>query len=303
MNRKFFLTTLATTALLLGVTNWAMADGKPHEGGHSDAFAADCLKPIQQTGLLGVGSWENTCSYGVHVRWRIVSDERGTGCTSKPGRYYPCLWYVGPNSRTTATMSDDSGGGAVEWIACRSTGIFSGKDIYSSPWPVWPVITKIKSDGNVKYKCFHIGYGPEKNGGASPRALERALRQNHGQIISSLQQYDQQEVARIEREQERARQEREREEYLAAQERLRWEEEQFEWEQEQRQRELENARKRAEMWNQVGKSLGELIFSPRGSNVPSVSAGSGQTRKCRDPELACGRRDGCPNWRRLPLCR
>lgn len=293
MKTKTLITATITVAVLLSTTDWSMAHGQRHAGGHSDATAGDCLKPIQKKGLLGVGSWENSCPYGVHVKWRIESHAPGTGCTSRPDAHYPCLWYVGPNTRVTATMSDNSGRGSVYWIACRA------EDFASDPWPV---ITKIKPDGSVNFNCFHTGFGPGDKV-ASKSELEKALRQNHGWMTASLHQYKERELERIKREQEQARQAREREEYLAAQERLRWEEEQFQWEQEQRQRELESARKRAEMWNQVGKSLGELIFSPRRSNVPSASAGSGQIRNCRDPELSCGSPDGCPNWRNLPLCR
>ena len=246
---KTLITAIITVAVLLSTTDWSMAHSQRHAGGHSDAQAGDCLKPIRQKGMMGVGSWENSCSYGVHVKWRIESDERGTGCTSRPGSHYPCLWYVGPNTRVTATMSDNSGHGSVYWIACRA------EDFASDPWPV---ITKIKPDGSVNFNCFHMGYGP-RDDGASKSELEKALRQNHGWMTVSLHQYKERQLERINRAQKQARQKREKEEYLAAQERLRWEEEQFQWEQEQRQRELRRAQSSGflKQFNDLANSMGQ----------------------------------------------
>ena len=209
---KTLFLALTTVAVCLGAADLALAHGKRHAGGHAYAAdAVDCLKPIRQKGMMGVGFWENSCSDGVHVKWRIESDERGTGCMSRPASHYPCLTYVGPNTRQTATMSDNGGGGSVNWMACRA------EDFASDPWPV---ITDIKPDGSVKFNCFHMGFGSGDKV-VSKSELETALRQNHGQMLISMNEYKEQEVARIERE-EGKRKERE---YYAELEQLRLEEE------------------------------------------------------------------------------
>ena len=285
MKRTIFLTAIITVAALLCTADRSMAHGKRHAGGHTDAMkAVNCLKPIQKKGLMGTGFWENSCSHGVHVQWAIESEEPGTGCTSRPGNPLPCLTYVGANTREAGPMSDNSGHGSVRWIACRA------ENFYSDPWPR---VTKVNPDQSLKYNCFHMGFGP---GGkvADKRELEKAFRENHGQIISSIQQYKEQEWERIQREQEREQ----------ARARRQWEEQEREWEREEAELAEERRQRNRAMWNQLGKSLGEIIF-PRGSNRPSQSAGSGQIENCRPRELACGRSDSeeCRAWTALPVCR
>ena len=257
MKRTILLTAIITVAVLLSTTDWSMAHGKRHAGGHPDARAASCLKPIQKKGLMGIGFWENSCSYGVHVKWRIESEEPGTGCTSRPGNAFPCLTYVGANTRETAPMSDNSGYGSVRWIACRA------ENFYSDPWPR---ITKVNPGQSVKYKCFHMGFGP---GGkvADKRELEKALRKTHGQLDYSLHQYKEQKLARIEREQEREQ----------ARERRQWEEQEREWEREEAELAKELRQRNRAMWNQIGKNLGGLIFKRNESNETSGSGPRGRT--------------------------
>ena len=277
MKRIALITAIITVAALLCAADRSMAHGKRHAGGHTDAMkAVNCLKPIQKKGLMGTGFWENSCSYGVHVQWAIESEEPGTGCTSRPGNPLPCLTYVGANTRDAGPMSDNSGHGSVRWIACRA------ENFYSDPWPR---VTKVNSDQSLKYNCFHVGFGP---GGkvADKRALEKAFRENQGQIISSIQQYKEQEWERIQRKQERARRQ--------------WEEQEREWEREEAELAEERRQRNRAMWNQIGKSLSEIIIKRNESNETS---GSGRKTPCRSRELACVRSDDeCERYHRLPLC-
>ena len=263
MKRRALITAIITVATLLFAAEQSMAHGQRHAGGHTDAAAGSCLKPIQKKGLMGIGSWENSCSYGVHVRWSIESEEPGTGCTSRPGEPFACLTYVGANTRETAPMSDKHGRGKVRWIACRAD------NFYSDPWPR---VTKVNPDKRVEFNCFHMGFGPGPGAqqAVSKSEMEKALRKTHGQITYSLHQYKEQELARIEREQEREQ----------ARARRQWEKQEREWEREEAELAEERRQRNRAMWNQLGKSLGEIIIKRNESNEPSGSGPRGTFIPC-----------------------
>ena len=274
MKIKHLITAITMIACLLFAAERSMAHGERHAGGHADAVANDCLKPIQMKGLVGMGYWENSCSYGVHVRWFTESDEP-TGCESHHGILYPCLAYVGANTRGSAIVSDNSGHGSVSWIACRA------ENFYSDPWPR---ITKVNPDKSVKFNCFHMGFGPGGQQVVSKSELEKALRTTHGQITYSLHQYKKQELARIEREQER--------EQVRA--RRQWEEQEREWEEEQFEKKLqaqqqgafrqqmnqlsETIQKRS--WELYRESLREKSNRPSRTYSPSVYCPPDATTTC-----------------------
>ena len=244
MKIKHLITAITMVAVLLFAADWSMAHGEDHAGGHADAAKAkDCLEPVQMKGLLGMGYWENSCSYGVHVQWSVESDDPDTtSCESRPGFPFPCLAYVGANTRGSAHVSNNSGRGSVSWIACRA------ENFYSDPWPR---ITKVNPDKSVKFNCFHMGFGPDGQQVVSKSELEKTLRKAHGLIDYSLHQYKKQELARIEREQEREQ----------ARARRQWEEQEREWEREEAELAEERRQRNQAMWNQIGKSLGGLIFN------------------------------------------
>ena len=199
--------------VLLSV-DFAMADGQKHPGHHRGAVAGDCLKPIQKRGLMGVGFWENTCDYGVHVQWR--TDGKRRGCDFSPKNPLPCMTYVPANSKVTATLSD----GRIYSMACRA------KDFTSDPWPM---ITKVLPDKRVRFGCYHMGYGPNRKFGnkketaKAVRATVRGVNRSYEEYLAERQQLRQlARQRRIEQKRELARQRRlERERQLARQRRLR----------------------------------------------------------------------------------
>ena len=160
----------------------SFAHGERHAGGHRTAWAKECVYPIQKRGLMGMGFWENPCSYGVHVKWNLIADGPGGGCGPRPGEHLPCMTYVAANSRTAATVSDNAGRGKLNWIACRA------KDTYSDPWPM---VVRVRADGSAEYNCFHTGFGPN-NKVVSKVHLERSLVRHHANIRYSVHEYKKQ---------------------------------------------------------------------------------------------------------------
>ena len=141
--------------LMLCLDSPAWAHGKPHEGSHLEAVANDCLTVIRKKGTMGVGAWQNDCSSGVHVKWRILSSKKGAGCMPRPSTLLPCLTYVGPHTSTPATTSDNDGRGKIGYAFCKTDGRYSG------PWP----IASLQDNGSVTFGCYHIGFGTAYEGG------------------------------------------------------------------------------------------------------------------------------------------
>ena len=140
--------TIGIIAVLAISVSLAMAHGTRHAGSHGGD--AECVKPIQEQGMMGMGYWENNCGYGVHVKWTVGSEE-GAGCRPRSDAFLPCLTYVKANSKETAHTSDNSGRGRVLWIACKAESSASGP---------FPVFHKVRPDKTVEYGCYHFGYGP-----------------------------------------------------------------------------------------------------------------------------------------------
>ena len=112
---------------------------------------------------------------------------------------------------------------------------------------------------------------------------------NTGALESSVV-LGKQELERIQREQEREQ----------ARARRQWEEQEREWEREEAELAEERRQRNRAMWNQIGKSLSEIIIKRNESNETS---GSGRKTPCRSRELACVRSDDeCERYHRLPLC-
>ena len=164
--RLIMIITMSTTLLY---ANLAVADGERHPGNHANASGGSCLKPIQKRGSLGVGFWENTCNYGVHVKWRV--EGKGAACEFRPESPMPCLTYVPANSRVTAHTSGNDGRGGLFWITCKA------KDFVSDPWPV---IVKVKPDRRVQYGCYHMGYSPSNKFGNKEEAKKRFVQIGEG---------------------------------------------------------------------------------------------------------------------------
>ena len=188
MRPIMIITMLAT----LTYANIAMADGERHPGHHRSEVASDCLKPITKRGLMGVGFWQNSCDYGVHVKWRTEGKE--SGCEFRPESPFPCLAYVPAKSRVTANLSDNDGSGSINWIACRA------KDFVSDPWPV---ITRVLPDKHVRFGCYHMGYAPNNEFGNKEEA-EKAVRANWRGVNRSYRKY----VVERQRQRQLARQRR-----------------------------------------------------------------------------------------------
>ena len=100
------------------------------------------------------------------------------------------------------------------------------------------------------------------------------------------------------------RAQREREERAAAERRARWERE--ERERERRREEAEIRRQNAEMWRNVGETIGEILRMREQEDIweRAGQGNAGTTRRCRDPETKCGRLDDpeCQQWAMLPPC-
>ena len=259
-------------------TDLAMADGERHPGRHRSEVANDCLKPIRTRGTMGTGFWQNTCDYGVHVKWRVEGED--AGCQSAPHNYMPCLAYVPANSKVTANMSDNNVSGSISWFACRA------KDFSSDPWPM---IATVNPDKSANMGCYHTGYGPNSKYGNSRKEMKKAVRANWRVVNRSYREY----VVERQRQRQLARQrrlKRDRQRELARQRRLRAEEEREEakWERklEREREEMRRSQRERKMWNQFGKSVGDLINQRnerRGRhNQPPGSSERGEFKWCKN---------------------
>ena len=279
---------IVTFAILIFAADWTVAHGTRHAGGHPDD--SDCLKPIKKKGLIGLGYWENRCSYGVHVMWRLENKNRPCRFVSYRNPY-PCMLYVGAKARATAHMSDDFGRGSVFWIACKA------KDFASGPVPR---ITKVNADKSVRFGCYHHFYGP--NGIADKKAfkqqVEKAVQVNWQSINQTYQNIV---LARLE--QERARKRAEREEWLAEQEEARRlkeladrleEEEEREWERRRRQRNRAEMNQWQNIMDMINQGAADAYLESLRQNQRHRNTSPSSGNPYSGGELRCGGRYVAP---------
>ena len=194
-----------------------------------------------------VGYWVNRCDVGVDVLWYNEDNDscgnRGcSGCESRKGSKFNCSWYVAANSKRTAILW-----GRTVWLACESESLGDALAIEDS-------------NGNP--------YCSDRNQGKDWQQIQKDWKQT----TASLQRGEEQEKARRQQElkkylaalKERARAEQ-------ARERRQWEEQEREWEREEAELAKKLRQREGAMWNQIGKSLGEIIFKRNESNEASGS--------------------------------
>lgn len=159
MRKVKSITAAAVLPVLLFAPDLATAHGERHPGNHGGA--SECVKPIRITGVIGGGYWENSCSYGVHVKWAVLGE--GVGC--RPASYSPltCIAFVPANSRRASTISHS---GTIRWIACRA------KDGSSDPWPV---VLNVRADERIEFGCYHLGFTPQRSK-EKVRRVDRIMR-------------------------------------------------------------------------------------------------------------------------------
>ena len=116
---------------------------KSHLGRKGHTWAVDCIDAHYPRPPQILGEWENKCSYGVNVRYRL-KDADGA-CQSRSYAEFPCAFHIAANSRRPGYIK-----GPSQWIACRA----SGKVGEHGPFPM--------SRGEGKFGCYHLGAGPDR---------------------------------------------------------------------------------------------------------------------------------------------